>query len=359
MVINDSSSDGVEPVQPVTRLTSDILERVPDFVPPPEFDLSDFLQEGTKISSPISMGPNPPEFALVEEASAAGDLATVKSILDQWNKPLGGFTRALTLAMESGHLSVAATLLEHGLKVNGYHVYGAVKRRAYPFLQLFLDHGYNINSPDYPKHPGILAEGIDDEHLTRWLLDHGADPNAERICLGQKMGETPCSFAMWKASWSTIQLLFERGGPETLRCGHLLWYAVHRRLPDRLEVMEYLLRNGAAADVRSLEYEDRPEAARQADWVIGRGTPLHTAASGECLDAVKLLIAWGADPAQPDSKGRLPINEAKRRNAIKDTEDYLRNYPPGDHEGVIAYLESLAERKEAPVKLPTARLERL
>lgn len=127
-------------------------------------------------------------------------------------------------------------------------------------MQLCLDHGYNINNPGYCD-PGIFPDHFDDDQLTRWLLDHGADPNSERLCWGGKMGQTPVSVAMCRATFDTIQLLIERGGPGTFRCGHLLWYAALRRLPDRLEVMEYLLRNGAAADVTSLRYENRPEAA--------------------------------------------------------------------------------------------------
>ncbi|KAL8812800.1 MAG: hypothetical protein Q9200_000767 [Gallowayella weberi] len=329
MAVNNPCSDGVEPDRPVT-----ILPRKE--------------KEKEKEKSSIEY-----------EASAAGDLATVNRILDQWDKGFGRFSVALYRAIENGHLSVAANLFEHGVEVEAHHFQCAVEQRAFPFMQLFLDHRYNINSPDYRANPGIVAENIDDEHLTRSLLDHGADPTAERICIGQKMGETAVSFVMGRAPWSTIQLLLERGGPEILRCGQLLWFATARRLPDHLEVMEYLLKNGAAADLRSLEFEDRPEAARQADWVLGRGTPLHTAARNECLDAVILLIAWGADPAQPDSKGRLPIDEAKMRYAISHTKDYLRHYVPGDQEGVIAYFESLAGRTEPPAEVSKARLERL
>lgn len=271
-----------------------------------------------------------------------------------------GFSDSLMSAISNGRMAVASYLLECGLPVQYRHFECAIQQRAYPFMQLCLDHGYNINDTGVSSTPGVLRDYLDDEHLIRWLLDHGADPNSERICLGQKMGETPVSIAMWSTPFTTIQLLIERGGLGTFRCGHLLWYACHRNLPDRLEVIDFLLRNGAAADVASLMYEDRPEAARQADWVIGRHTPLHSSASAGHLDAVKLLIAWGSDPARPDSKGRLPIDAAEKHRTIKHHPDYLRFHASDDdHEAVIDHLKSLATRNEAPTAIPTARLERL
>lgn len=362
MVADGRASDGLNTEYLAHSLRSDKVNQYRDSLAQqcpssPDFDFDQFLQ-GPYSSSPLSPSPTPPEYAHVEEASAAGDLATVKRILDDWDTYMAGFGRAFISAIKNGYLAVASCLLEHGLQVEGFHFRYALEQKSYPFMQLCLDHGYNINDPDYPFKPGVLAEHLDDEHLTRWLLDHGADPNTERICQGGKMGQTPVSVAMWKAPFSTIELLIERGGPETFRCGHLLWYAVHRQLPDRLEVMEYLLNRGAAADVRRLEFEDRPEAAEQADWVLGRETPLHTAARTGHLDAVKLLVAWGADPAIPDSKGRLPIDAAEKGKSMK-AYAVDQCFAAGDQEGVIEYLTSMHKRTNSPSDASSTRLERL
>ncbi|KAL8840042.1 MAG: hypothetical protein Q9176_004064 [Flavoplaca citrina] len=307
----------------------------------PDVDFTQFLQKTPRCSPSL---PFPPETEKIQaqEASAAGDLTTVKRVTHDWKGNMQGFSDSLMAAINNGHMA-------------GVWTPGPVSA-----FRLCLDHGYNINDTGVSSTPAVLRDQLDDEYLIRWLLDHGADPNSERICLGQRMAETPVSIALWRAPNSAIKLLIERGGPGTLRCGHLLWYAVGRPRPDRVEVMEYLLRNGADADVTSLEFEDRPEAARQAEWYLGRDTPLHVAARGGHLDAVKLLIAWGADPAQSDSKGRLPIDVAEKRLSLKSLKDYSRYYPAGgDHGEVIEYLKSLATRDDSPKAVPANRLERL
>lgn len=314
--------------------------------------------------SPAKMLQPPPEIAQIEVASAAGDLATVKGILESWaDKPAeqqhckGGFGRALRPALEAGHVAVASCLLEHGIKVRSGDFRSAMQHKSYQFLELYLHHGYNINantndSDGLGFRPTPLADTLNDETMVRWFLDHGADPNAEKIGrYGYPMGETPLSRSMWNAPFDTIKLLFERGGQDSIKYGSLLWYAVNRELPDRLEVIEYLLQKGAASDLTRLMYHDRPEAARQADWVLGRQTPLHSAARDGKLDIVKLFVAWGADPTIRDSKGRLAIDEARKQLELKKTD--------GDHQGVIDYLSALSNPATPPSDVGPTGLERL
>ncbi|KAL8727129.1 MAG: hypothetical protein Q9166_006262 [cf. Caloplaca sp. 2 TL-2023] len=294
----------------------------------------------------ISLSPPPVEFSQVQEASAAGDLATVKSILDNWDRNMDSFSTSFVPALENGHIGVASCLLEHGVSIEGVHFKRAMEYKLYPFLELCLRHGYNINDNGFPFRPTPLAEYLGDEEMTRWLLDHGADPNAESVINGAKMGETPLSISMLYTPFSTIKLLFERGGPESIKYGELLWYAVERKLPDRVKVLEYLLAKGAAVDLKRLQYHDRPGPAMQADWVLGRQTPLHGAARNGDLDVVKLFVAWGADPTMPDSKGRLAIDEARKQIRMKENRVIDTT---SDHEGIIEYLISLSRRADPPL----------
>ncbi|KAL8665349.1 MAG: hypothetical protein Q9168_007714 [Polycauliona sp. 1 TL-2023] len=299
-------------------------------------------------SPPISpSSPWPAEFSRVQQASAAGDVATVNSILDGWDGDMENFSIAYTPALENGHLAVTACLLEYRVPMEGVHFKHAMEDKAYPFLDLYLRHGYDINDSGYPFEPTPLAEKLGDEEMTRWLLDRGADPNAEHVVNGAKMGETPLSVSMRHAPFSTIKLLFERGGLESIKCGSLLWHAAERNLPDRVEVIAFLLARGAAADLKKLLYHDRPEAARQADWVLGRHTPLHGAARMGYLDVVKLFTASGADPTMPDSKGRLAIDEARKQTRKKNNGVVEST---NDHDAVVEYLASLS----GPANVPPA-----
>ncbi|KAI4188409.1 MAG: hypothetical protein LQ346_005323 [Caloplaca aetnensis] len=330
---SDEAKQAVEDAHPITT---------------PEIPLSMFptSQEPARYDSP------PPELEQLEVASAAGDVATVKSIMDSWaNKPAeeqhwkGAFSRGLKPALEAGHVAVAASLLEHGVKIDYGNFWSAMQHKSYPFLELYLAHGYDINNNNndgfgFGFDPTPLADTLGDETMLRWFLDHGADPNAEKIGrYGYPMGETTLSKSMWKAPFSTIKLLFERGGPDSIKSGSLLWYAVNRLLPDRLEVIEYLLERGAASDLTRLLYYDRAEAARQADWVVGRGTPLHAAAHEGTLDIVKLFVDWGADPAIRDSKDRLAIDEARKQLEVKGDVKF---------QSVIDYLSAISNPAAVP-----------
>ncbi|KAL8928738.1 MAG: hypothetical protein Q9208_001516 [Pyrenodesmia sp. 3 TL-2023] len=293
----------------------------------------------------------PPEVSQLQAASGAGDLATVQKILENWEGNTNCFGNALQPALEGGHVAVASCLLEHGIEVNSGNFWMAMRHKSYAFLDLYLRHGYNINDTEGAWQPSPLADTLDDEEMVGWLLDHGADPNAEKIINGGKMGETPLSKAMWCAPFTTITLLFDHGGSDTIKYGSLLWYAANRELPDRLQVLEYLLEKGAVSDLNKLMFHDRPEPATQADWVVGRGTPLHAAAENGDLEVIKLFVAWGADPTIRDSKGRRAIDEARRQLELEKTN--------GDHEAVIDYLSALSNPKIPPSEAGPTGLERL
>ena len=272
----------------------------------------------------------PPEVLQLETASASGDIASVKEILRQYdgrlkdeNTSIDLFASSFKFAMRGNHLPVAAYLIEQGISFNESHFSQAMDNKAYSFLELFLEHGFDINESRSDLRPGPLADTFDDEELTRWFLDRGADPNAET-----RMGVTPLSAALLHAPFETIALLFNRGGPESIEYGQLLHHAIFREHTDHLQVLEYLFARGALININQLKYQDRPSAFDEENLIIGCGTPLHGAADKGLLNVVKLLLNKGADPLILDGKGRLAIDLAQISH----------------HNNVVRYLTPLSGR---------------
>ncbi|KAL8648564.1 MAG: hypothetical protein Q9210_004917 [Variospora velana] len=254
----------------------------------------------------------PSEVLQLETASAAGDMTTVKAILQQWHeKPKGKqinldlFASSFKFAIKEGHISVASYMLECGVSMNEVHFKLAIKQKSYPFLELFISSGFDINSPRSSTDPAPLADTFDDETMTRWFLDHGADPNAET-----RMGVTPISRALVYASIDIIQMLINHGGPQSIDHGQLLHHAVHRETSDCLQVLEYLFTKGALRIINQLKHQDRLDLFEEENLIVGCGTPLHEAARLGKQDVVEFLVARGANALIRDGKGLLAIDWA-------------------------------------------------
>jgi len=219
--------------------------------------------------------------------------------------------------MEGGHVDIGSYLIKHGISMNSAHFRLAIEKKSYQFLELFLDHGFNINKSQGDLDPAPLANVFDDERMTLWFLDHDADPNAET-----RMGITPLSKALFRVPFHIVRLLFDRGGPHSVNCGYSLHHAIHRETPGRLRVLDYLLTQGASSNINQLIYHDRQSLSEEENLILGCGTPLHKASRHEKLDVVKLFVSRGADPLILDGKGRLAI-DAARTSCHSDVVEYL------------------------------------
>lgn len=142
---------------------------------------------------------------------------------------------------------------------------------------------------------------IKDTDLVLWFLSHGANPNAT-----YGLDKTPLSIAVRDASFDVIRILFDHGG--SIEYGQLLHFAAIRGLPDRLDVLNYLLNKGAP--VNKLMFENDMNSYEQEE-MYGLGTPLHSAASAGCLGMTDMLLSRGADPSIRNSRGKLAVEEAE------------------------------------------------
>lgn len=152
--------------------------------------------------------------------------------------------------------------------------------------------------------------------LCEWFLSHGADPNVQ--C---SYGWTPLTTAIENTSRDVIDLLFEHGG--SIEHGQLIHAAVRRTLPDCLDVIQMLLDKGC--DINTIQYHNHKLSYGHWNNFMALGTPLHTAAENGRVDFVKFLLDHGADPKLRDTKGFLPIDNAKNKNH-PEVVDLLKSY---------------------------------
>ena len=219
----------------------------------------------------------------LETACAAGDLQAVDLIFSAHPKAKIVLTadteftdNVLYAAVTSGSAKVVKALLDAGINPNtdyGYQgdpfIY-AVRQKHKEVAEVILDAGYRLN--DLSKawagtiSPLAAAALVDTDlpTMTATLLAHGA------------------------VIQQTLAL------HTAARAGHL-------------NVMTFLLDKGA--DINEIpEVDDRTYGCEDE-----LGTPLHYAVDEKQLDAVKVLLARGADASIVDRKGRTVLQRAQEK----------------------------------------------
>ncbi|KAJ9622154.1 hypothetical protein H2204_011661 [Knufia peltigerae] len=87
----------------------------------------------------------------------------------------------------------------------------ASESKSVPILQVLLDNGWDINTPEAYCDPPSLARAIEsgaDEDIVRWFLNHDADPSV----FATRYKVTPLSRAVQYAALKIVELLLDRGG---------------------------------------------------------------------------------------------------------------------------------------------------
>ncbi|KAJ9253248.1 hypothetical protein DTO207G8_4255 [Paecilomyces variotii] len=269
------------------------------------------------------------ELEPLETASAVGDIGTLRTFFlkrqnDFFSNPelLRSLSPALSVAVTNDKTACVTYLLDRGVPMNQELFLYATKRKSYPILQAFLEHGWDINTPTSRLIPPALAYTFSDESLMYWFLDHGADPSAScgRDC-------TPLSFAVMYAPFSAVRALFSRAN--TIQSGQLVHYAAQRELSDRVEVLTFLLENGGSSSINKVMYQDCLEDYLQ-NMYAGIGTPLQLAAGKGLSDLVKLLVDRGADPLIKDPRGKLALDWALE-SGHTDIVEFLRPFSIPSH----------------------------
>jgi ankyrin repeat protein len=131
--------------------------------------------------------------------------------------------------------------------------------------------------------------------LVRWLVQHGANPNAR--C---KFDITPLSLAATHASYEVIELLFELGA--SVKYGQPLTYAARHNRPD--DIIELLLRKGAL--VNSLMFQNHDLSFHHFKS-LGLGTALDSQARAAQTDRPQNAVFFSlGQPLVTESSGWRP-----------------------------------------------------
>lgn len=259
-------------------------------------------------------------------ASASGDLDSVTTLLRLWKPMKNGDQRMeliLDVAVKNQHFGVISYLLDKEEPVTRVHTRSAVHAQSVKTLQMFLDHGWDINNRWYPYtmptirscsvsvrwKPGLTLARISEAirlnnlELVKWFLAHGATP---RLDSTEFTYRTPLTDAVNYASIDIVKLLVANGAE--VNHGNLLHELCESSCPSRLEILDYLISQGAP--VNQFEEASNPRLSECSNQ-FGIGTPLHNAAKCNNLAMAKALLSHGADPRLQDNRCWTPLGWAK------------------------------------------------
>ena len=205
--------------------------------------------------------------------------------------------------------------ISKGARLNEW-VHGSIWRtnKALELFQILVPAGLDVNY-NFDTIGGYVAATAchNQMELTRYLLEHGADPNRNPV-----IGLYPALDMAVKESHADMAEMLIKYGAKVDGLGASAMAAQYRRF----EMMELLFRHGA--DVND-DARDRVEVCID---FVERTTALHRAAEAGHVDVVVYLIERGANPDLNDEDGRTPSGAAVE-NGRPEVAEVLNNLQRG------------------------------
>ncbi len=252
----------------------------------------------------------------------SNDAALVKQLIRSnsalLNAPIGYDGQgALTWAAEcrgdatpptEDRLEIARFLIKSGADVHekgdGPLMRAALNAGRIPMMELLLEHGADIHAHWAGFYPIILApcETMNPVSL-RWLLEHGADPNAQSTVekdYGTPLDMVIATYARSREQRECIRILIEAGGKS--KFSHSPSIFIHQGNLEALKAA--IISDNSILNRRFPELDYGSTGAR--NLTLKGSTLLHVAAEYGNLDSAKMLVFMGADvnaAAQIDHDG--------------------------------------------------------
>ena len=200
----------------------------------------------------------------------------------------------------------------------------AVREGHFEAVRGLVDAGANVNerNPGDRMTPMVMAIINGEFDIANFLLERGADPNMATIDgLAALYATVDMRYA--PVAWSPTRQTAAGG--------------IGQQKVNYLEFMEILLENGAEPNVQLVKgLWFRPPHHNQM-WVSAAGsTPFWRAAQATDLPAMKLLVAYGADPNVESGEGNTPL-------AMATGIGWLGNFALNHTDGYLPAIKYLVE----------------
>jgi uncharacterized protein len=255
-------------------------------------------------------------------AAAKSDPAVTEKLLAAGADPnialLSGET-PLMLAARQGNVATVSALLKGGADPNAQEKNGgqtalmwAIIEHHVKVVDELVRNNVDVNAASKGGSTALMFAARGDLEAARILLKAGANPNAAI----PDWGGTPLIIAATMGRTGVVELLLDNGADPNLRDKNT-WTPLHAAVRDSDYGSETATRAAAAATVKVLLAhganpnvrinQEKPNARTLDEIELQGATPVALAAECNSLDAIKALVAGGADPTIPTEKGVTPL----------------------------------------------------
>ena len=245
-------------------------------------------------------------------AARTGNVEAVRALLVQGADVNAKETRrgqtALMWAVSENHLETAGVLIEHGADIHAPSQSGftpllfAARENHLELARSLLEMGANVNdaTPDGMT-PLLVASASGHEELSIFLLEQGANPDA-----ADKNETTALHYAVQK-------------GISSLTRVELVYYNSYLYRPNMLKLVKALLAHGADPNPGLVKSYKLTGVSTLMD--MGGATPFLLAAAADDVNAMRMLVAGGADPLLATADKTTPLMVAAGLGRTSDRTD--------------------------------------